>query len=859
MTSTKRVPFLDVQASYRELREELDRAYRRVMESGSYVLGGEVEAFEQEFAEYCGTEHCVAVASGLDALTLSLRALGVGAEDEVIVPGHTYVATWLAASAVGARIVPVDVEATSANLDPRQLACALTEATRAVIPVHLYGQPADTKAIRAVTDKHGIAVLEDAAQAHGAQLSRTRAGSLGQVGAFSFYPSKNLGAFGDGGALTTDDAEIAALAKLHRNYGSRRKYEHELKGLNSRLDPLQAAFLRVKLRHLDSWNERRRAIACRYLAEIEERPAILELPQPVSEADSSWHLFVVRSSHRDELVEHLSGRGIETQIHYPVPPHQTGAYAADGRWPRLPVAERLARTVLSLPIGPHLAADSVTHVIDAVNNFRPAGRRPARNDAASKPAAPAKLQVSVSPRVPRVSCVMGAYRHERYIERALDTLLAQDYPQEAMEIIVVDDGSPDRTPELVKPYLDRIRYIRKPNAGLRDTVNVMLTEATGDYVAFLSADDESVPTSVRRRVELLERRPEVGLCYGDMEVIDADGKLLSDSFFRSHNLKPHRGQVFGELMRRNFVTGGSMMFRAALIPLFHPLPDEVAWEDWWIALKISQVAELDYLDDPVYRYRLHGENMVGGASGAKLARALRTELEFRRYALGTFDTSGLTPDDLLATAGELASTINWVASHDRVPPESVYSVSGPEHAEADRLVSTAIEELEGETERGLRLAVRAFALDPGHPLAGAALTRLQAAHEKMKLAAAGEARSLLAGVREHATLAFAEELTAAPSLLASYAAAIGPADPATLIIYAPDRDPSSLELELLEAIEAAGLDDTSCPDLVAVVTRGGEDIEREIATRAGAVLSERPVTGRFRELPLFPAGQLAPS
>jgi dTDP-3-amino-3,4,6-trideoxy-alpha-D-glucose transaminase len=340
------------------------------MQSGSYILGTEVEGFEREFARYCGARHCVAVASGLDALALALRALGVGGGDAVVVPGHTYIATWLAVSAVGARVVPVDIKESTGNLDPALLDPAIGPTVRAVIPVHLYGQPADVGAIGAVADAHGIPVLEDAAQAHGATLHGARAGSLGRIAAFSFYPGKNFGAFGDGGAIVTDDPELAARVRLHRNYGSARKYEHSVQGTNSRLDPLQAAFLRVKLEHLDTWNQRRRAIADRYLREIEERPGELELPRVLIGTDPVWHVFAVRAAHRDALGEHLRARGIDTVIHYPVPPHRSGAYATSGPWPSLPVSERLAATVLSLPIGPHLDEAGVSRVVDAVNDFR---------------------------------------------------------------------------------------------------------------------------------------------------------------------------------------------------------------------------------------------------------------------------------------------------------------------------------------------------------------------------------------------------------------------------------------------------------------------------------------------------------
>jgi dTDP-3-amino-3,4,6-trideoxy-alpha-D-glucose transaminase len=355
------VPFLDLHAGYRELRADLEEAQRRVMASGRYVLGPEVEAFEREFAAFCGVAECVSVASGLDALTLALRAIGVRAGDEVVVPGHTFIATWLAVSALGARPVPVDCLPETGNIDPAAIEPVLTARTRAIVPVHLYGRPADMGAIQA----QGLPVLEDAAQAHGARFGSRRAGSLGRAAAFSFYPGKNLGAYGDGGAVTTGDPALAETLRALRNYGSQEKYVHTLQGSNSRLDELQAAFLRVKLRHLDRWNERRRAIAARYLADIEG----VALPVVDPGCEPVWHLFVVRVPARQALQEHLSARGVETLVHYPTPPHLAGAYASEGPWPALPVTETLADTVLSLPIGPHMTDDQVEQVVAAVNSF----------------------------------------------------------------------------------------------------------------------------------------------------------------------------------------------------------------------------------------------------------------------------------------------------------------------------------------------------------------------------------------------------------------------------------------------------------------------------------------------------------
>jgi dTDP-3-amino-3,4,6-trideoxy-alpha-D-glucose transaminase len=363
-----RVPFLDLRAGYRELREALDRAQARVMESGRFVLGPEVEAFEREFAGHCGVAECVSVASGLDALSLGLRALGVGAGDEVVVPGHTFIATWLAVSAVGARPIPVDCLPGTGNLDPSALERAITGSTRAIVPVHIYGQPADMDAVRAVAAVHGLPVLEDAAQAHGARYAGRRVGGLGHAAAFSFYPGKNLGAFGDGGAVVTDDRALADRLRALRNYGSTEKYVHDVAGVNSRLDELQAAFLRVKLPRLDEWNERRRAIAARYLAEVEERPT-LALPTVDSRCEPVWHLFVIRSPLRDALRAHLADAGIETLVHYPTPPHRSGAYASDGPWPLLPVTEAIASSAVSVPIGPHMSDADAGRVIAALNAF----------------------------------------------------------------------------------------------------------------------------------------------------------------------------------------------------------------------------------------------------------------------------------------------------------------------------------------------------------------------------------------------------------------------------------------------------------------------------------------------------------
>lgn len=363
------VPFLDLAAAHEEIRAELDAAWRRVAASGRYVLGPELEAFEGEFAAYCGARYGVGVGNGLEALHLILRAMGIGTGDEVIVPAMTFIATWLAVSYAGASPVPVDVDPATANLDPARLAAAVTPRTRAVIAVHLYGLPADMDAVAAVARRHGLAVIEDAAQAHGARYKGRRVGGLGDAAGFSFYPAKNLGALGDGGAVVTDDAALAERVRRLRNYGARAKYDHEVRGFNSRLDELQAAFLRVKLARLGEWNARRRRVADRYLEGWRGLDGLV-LPAVPAWAEPVWHLFTVRHPRRDALGEHLARRGIETLVHYPTPPHLAGAYAG-GPWRAgdFPAAEGWARQVLSLPMGPHLSDEAVRQVIGAVRGF----------------------------------------------------------------------------------------------------------------------------------------------------------------------------------------------------------------------------------------------------------------------------------------------------------------------------------------------------------------------------------------------------------------------------------------------------------------------------------------------------------
>lgn len=363
-----KTPFLDLGSAYRELKPEIDGAVQRVLDSGWYILGPEVEAFEEEWAAFCGADHAVGLANGLDALTLALRALDIGADDEVIVPSNTYIATWLAVSAVGARPVPVEPDPATHNIDPDLIEAAITKRTRAILPVHLYGQPADIDPIIAIARKHDLAVIEDAAQSHCADYKGKRIGAHGDVICWSFYPGKNLGAMGDAGAITTNRADIADRIRLLRNYGSREKYVNEIPGTNSRLDPIQAAVLRVKLDHLEDWTNRRSAIARIYQEGLANSSLIL--PHVPNWAAPAWHLYVVRAQERNLMQTKLTEAGIGTLIHYPIPPHMQDAYTdlnIDGD--TLPLAKQLATEVISLPIGPQMTEQSAAQVVRTLQNL----------------------------------------------------------------------------------------------------------------------------------------------------------------------------------------------------------------------------------------------------------------------------------------------------------------------------------------------------------------------------------------------------------------------------------------------------------------------------------------------------------
>jgi len=362
------IPFVDLTRQHQVISKELESAMKGVLDSGCFVQGLQLEAFEQEFAAYCEVAHCVGVGNGLDALALLLRAYGIGPGDEVIVPTNTFIATWLAVTAVGATIVPVEPDERAHNLSPALIEAHITPRTRCVMPVHLYGQPAAMDPIMALADRHGLVVIEDNAQAQGALYKGRPTGSLGHAAATSFYPGKNLGALGDGGAVVTSDPAIAGRVRMLRNYGSEKKYDHQALGCNSRLDEIQAAVLRVKLRQLGEWNKERRAIAARYdylLGGLHViRPSVPESVTPV------WHLYVIRSEHRDALQAHLRDQGIQTIIHYPVPPHQQACYASQMPGNSYPLTECLCSEVLSLPMYPGLTEAEQHRVALSIASFR---------------------------------------------------------------------------------------------------------------------------------------------------------------------------------------------------------------------------------------------------------------------------------------------------------------------------------------------------------------------------------------------------------------------------------------------------------------------------------------------------------
>jgi dTDP-4-amino-4,6-dideoxygalactose transaminase len=362
------IPLVDLRAQYLSIKDEIDAAIQRVVDSTSFILGPDVGAFEEEFARFCGVQHVVGVDSGTAALHLAFLTCGIGPGDEVITTPHTFVATIGMLCRVGARPVFVDIDPRTYNMDPVTIGAAITKRTKAIMPVHLYGQPAEMDPILEIADRHGLKVIEDAAQAHGAEYKGRRAGSMGHVAIFSFYPGKNLGAYGDAGALVTDDEEMAEKVRMLRNHGRRDKYEHLLQGFNYRMDTLQAAILRAKLAHLEEWNEARRRHVTIYRELLSDLDLVL--PYEPEHVRAVYHIFAVRLQERDALREHLKARGISTGIHYPIPLHLQPAYRhlayKEGDFP---ITEECARQVLSLPMYPELTQEQMEEVTRAIKEF----------------------------------------------------------------------------------------------------------------------------------------------------------------------------------------------------------------------------------------------------------------------------------------------------------------------------------------------------------------------------------------------------------------------------------------------------------------------------------------------------------
>lgn len=349
-------------------KKEYDDAYYRVMNSGWYILGEELELFEQEFADYCHTDYCIGVGNGLEALFLVLKSWDIGPGDEVIVPANTFIATWLAVTWTGAKPVPVEPDEKTYNIAIHNVEKSITPKTKAIIPVHLFGQPVNIDPINEIANKYNLKVLEDAAQSHGAEFNHKRTGGMTDAAAFSFYPTKNLGAYGDGGAITTNNKKLAYNIKLLRNYGSEKKYAHSMLGINSRLDELQAAFLRTKLLHLDETNKTRKEIAFQYKMALNKSQ--FTLPFVHESADPVWHQYVIRTDKRDKLQTYLTTMGIETLIHYPTPPHLCAAYSYLGyKKGSFPITETISNEILSLPIGPELTSDIINYITDSILKF----------------------------------------------------------------------------------------------------------------------------------------------------------------------------------------------------------------------------------------------------------------------------------------------------------------------------------------------------------------------------------------------------------------------------------------------------------------------------------------------------------
>jgi hypothetical protein len=455
---------------------------------------------------------------------------------------------------------------------------------------------------------------------------------------------------------------------------------------------------------------------------------------------------------------------------------------------------------------------------------------------------------------PLVSCVMSCYQHAPYLRRALDSLLAVQDPGGGFEVIVIDDGSDDGSGDIVASYGDRVRYVWKENAGIRDTVDVMLREAGGELIAFFAGDDETPPDKLVRQVAVMRERPEVGLCYGDMEAIDGQGNVIAQSFMAACGLTGHDGRILGPLLERNFVSGGSIMVRASLRDRFFPLPERAAWEDWWIAQRVAEVAELAYVPEPVARYRLHGQNLVFGATGPKLISLLRREVDFRRFQLITLDLSSVGAAEILPALGAMFGVVGKITSETQSTVEDVAPDRPGDRDHALEELARVRGALEaGDTDEAARAMARVAgwsattAVSAGDP----ALTELRAAMD-----AARKAHEALDPARAQIVLAFADELVADGDLLRAWGAAVTGADDVTLAVLAPGWEPDRLMAELGAVVAAAGLDGPDAADLLAVLEPLPPAAARAVAGRARGVLTERPVPEAFGYLQRGHAGEV---
>jgi dTDP-4-amino-4,6-dideoxygalactose transaminase/glycosyltransferase involved in cell wall biosynthesis len=613
--------FGDLAREYQELREEVDAAISRVLCRGWFVLGQELEAFERAFAEYVGASYCVGAASGTEAIALALMACGVGRDDEVITVSHTAIPTVNAISMVGARPVFVDIHPDTCLMDVGQVEAALSPRTRAILPVHLYGQCVDMDPLLALAARYNIPVIEDCAQAHGATYRGRKAGTMGTAGAFSFYPSKNLGCYGDGGAVVTNDAAIAEKLRMLRNCGQCERYHHELKGLNSRLDELQASILSVKLHHLDRWNSRRRAIAKRYtdaLTGLSVQP-----PTEAAYGQHMYHLYVIQTAQRDPLQTFLAKGGIKTQLHYPTPVHLQPAYAELGYRPgSLPVTEAVVSRILSLPLYPQLTDEE----IDRVSKTLRAYLRPTPIASALEPQTPEPL----------VTVIVPCYNHARFVVECLESVRQQTYRN--IQLIIMDDCSKDNSVAVIRDWIRAhdiqcLFIAHERNAGLCKTLNEALSHAEGKYIAGIAADDVWLPDKLAHQVAEMERLPKtIGVLYSDAYLIDADGNLLPQRFIESIRTfeRPPEGNVFRELIQKNWIPVHGTLIRRSCYEQVGLYDESLSYEDLDMWLRIARCYQFAYSSRILAKYRVLPTSM----SRATCAKVIASDIPIGLKYLG---------------------------------------------------------------------------------------------------------------------------------------------------------------------------------------------------------------------------------